>query len=58
MAVTVLIEGDESPHLAAVADEMMRANDVEDIAVILRIGGVDVASRCAALARREEIVLW
>jgi hypothetical protein len=47
MRVTVLIEARcDCREVADVARLMMEENDAADIAVILRIGGFDVASQC------------
>lgn len=60
MRVTVLLESAvECSSLAAIATEMMASSKFDDMAVILRVGGVDVASQCSSQrAGVEEVSLW
>ncbi len=55
MQVTVLVEAShECPVLADMVDEMMKLNRDDDISIILRIDGQDIAAQCSALSRASQ----
>lgn len=58
VTVRVVINGDaECPGLTDVIKETFLANNSDDIAVIARIGGKDIAIQCAGLVN-SDISLW